>query len=179
MRCATGRHSTGRDRNQSPEMTYVFAMTRIQAGGVETLRDVVCFCCARFPSTLGRSASSSSSSSAQRIWTRKPLPSRSAPCMPLPRNGNDKCSGDDPAFLCHVPAAAFVLIRPLFARVDEITSAKWQLWFDLTSPYWTSNRVWPCLAACVSRCTATNPQARSARVGQARATRVHVLTYVG
>ena len=160
-------------------MTYVFAMTLIQAGGVETLRDVVCFCCARFPSTLGRSASSSSSSSAQRIWTRKPLPSRSAPCMPLPRNGNDKCSGDDPAFLCHVPAAAFVLIRPLFARVDEITSAKWQLWFDLTSPYWTSNRVWPCLAACVSRCTATNPQARSARVGQARATRVHVLTYVG
>jgi hypothetical protein len=44
----------------------------------------------------------------QRIWTQKPLSSRSTPCMicvPLPRNGNDKCSGDDPAFLCHVPAA--------------------------------------------------------------------------
>jgi hypothetical protein len=48
-------------------------------------------------------------------------------------------------------AGCLVFIRPLFARVDEITSAKWQLLFDLTSSFGASNRVWPCLAACVSR----------------------------
>lgn len=55
---------SGRDRNQSTEMTYVFAMTRIQAGGVQTLHRVVCLCCARFPSALfGSSASSPKPSS--------------------------------------------------------------------------------------------------------------------
>lgn len=78
-------------------------------------------------------------------------------------------------------AGGLVFIRSLFARVDEVTSAKQQLRFDLTSSFWTGNRVWPYLTAwrawvyghsiCV--------QVRSARVGQARATRVLVLDYVG
>jgi len=65
---------------------------------------------------------SSSTTSSARIWTRKPLSSlRSAPCMicmPLPRR---KCSDDDPAFLCHVPAAlsSFALCSLAWTRLPR------------------------------------------------------------
>jgi hypothetical protein len=114
-------------------MTYVFAMTRIQAGGVEALRDVVCFSSSRFPSALGRSAFSSST---QRIWTQKPLPSYDRhPAHDLHAFAK-KRQRQMLGRRSRIPvscAGGLVFIRPLFARVDDITSAKWQLRFDLTS----------------------------------------------
>ena len=91
-------------------------LARIQAGGVDTFRDVVCLCCGRQVFVC---------SHLRPLIPRrmqKPLSSlRSAPCMiciPLPRR---KCSDDDPAFLCHVPAAlsSFALCSLVWTRLPR------------------------------------------------------------
>jgi hypothetical protein len=124
-------------------------MTRIQAGGVEASRDVVCFCCARFPSPLGRSAPSSSSA--------KDLDAKAAfvtiDTLHDLRAFAKKRQRQMLGRRSRIPvscAGCLVFIRPLLARVGDATSAKWQLRFDLTSFFWTSNRVWPYLTVRVS-----------------------------
>jgi hypothetical protein len=101
-------------------------------------------------------------------------------CMPLPRNGNDKCSGDDPAFLCHVPAAlcSFALCSLAWMRSPRRNGSFCSTSLHHLEQAIESGPVWQPVYLGTSY-TATNPQARSARVGQARATRVRVLDYVG
>lgn len=119
--------------HQRDEMTYVFAMTRIQLGGVEASRyRVLLYHVFVFVYSHG-------SPRPHPLLPQKDLDAKAAfvmrsppcmTCMPLPRR---KCSDDDPAFLCHVSCAACLvfIIRSLFARVHDTTSAKRRL--DSTS----------------------------------------------
>ena len=110
--------------------------------------------------------------------TQKPLSSRSTPCMicmPLP--SNDKCSGDDPAFLCHVPAALCSLVCSPFVRSRArawLTSEKWSRGSTSLHHFEHKHLIWPCLATWVySHMSGLHAS------GRRRATRVRVLGYVG
>ena len=116
-------------------MTYVSAMARIEAGGVEGLLSsaLLCqVCCADslllllmflrraprlFPLLLPRAFDAK----AAFVTAIDALHAIAK---------HDECSVDDPAFLCHVPLC-LCPTRPLFARVEEVTSVKCS--FDPTS----------------------------------------------
>jgi len=148
-RCATSYESTTAGEtaiNNSKEMTYVSAVLRIQAGGVEPFHCHMLLLNARFTSALLDLS----------FFFREDLVAKAAfvtastaidtlhmICMPLPSKRQMLGRRSRIPVSC---AGCLVFIRPLFARVHEVTSAKWIL--DSTSLHLFEHKhqVWLCVA---------------------------------
>ena len=146
LSCATRLYTTLWARPQAipGEMTYVFAMTRIQAGGVETLHHVAFAVPGLRLLSLVCVSSSSSSKDAKAAFV-----TAIDTLHDLHAFAKEQVLGRR----SRIPvscAGCLVIILSLFARVDDATSEKWSL--DSTSLHFFFEHkylVWPCLAAWV------------------------------
>ena len=133
-------YDSGRDRNQflTRCMTYVSAVLRIQAGGVEPFRYrkvgmLLCQLYVRSPRPQlllprGFHAKAAFVTASTAIDTLHMI------CMPLPSKRQILGRRSRMPVSC---ARCLVLARPLFARVREAASAKWRHRHNLTSSFRT------------------------------------------
>jgi hypothetical protein len=137
-------------------MTYVSAPLRILAGGVEPFRYRMLVLYARFTSALFDLSfffREDLDVKAAFVTASTAIDTLHMICMPLPSKRQMLGRRSRIPVSC---AGCLVFIRPLFARVHEVTSAKWILDSTSLHLFEHEHEVWPCLAASQLGCTATS-----------------------